>query len=143
TSTLGNWAFVLFLMGTFFVLFSTIFSATASTSRVLVDFLNMVGVIKLREEGQQLRWWRWLVVGLIALYTFWYLMMEVPVFMVVIGGVAQACMLPILGFSTIYLRYRETDKELQPGLVVDILLWVTSTAMLLFAIYTLVRRFTG
>jgi manganese transport protein len=140
TATLGNWAFALFLLGAFFVLFSTTYSATASTSRVLVDFLNLVGLIRLPDKKQHLVWWRWIVVGLISLYTFWFLLLGVPVVMVIIGGIAQACMLPVLGFSTIYLRYRATDRLLRPSLMIDLLLWLTSTAMLLFAVYTLIAR---
>lgn len=142
TVTLGNWAFVLFLLGAFFVLFSTTFSATASTSRVLVDFLSLAGLVKLRGEGHRLRCWRWIVVFLISLYTFWFLLLGVPVLMVIIGGIAQACMLPVLGFSTIYLRYSATDRSLRPGLWIDILLWLASTAMLVFAAYTFIAKLT-
>jgi Mn2+/Fe2+ NRAMP family transporter len=140
TATLGTWAFALFLLGAFFVLFSTTFSATASTSRVLVDFFDIIGLVEFPDKMSHLIWWRRVVVCLITLYAFWFLILGVPVLMVIIGGIAQACMLPILGFSTIYLRYRHTDRDLRPGLLIDVLLWVTSTAMLAFAVYTLIAR---
>lgn len=140
TGALGNWAFALFLLGAFFVLFSTVFAATASTSRVLADFMELLGVVRLNSERQRLRWWRRLVVLQIALYTFWYLLLEVPVVMVIIGGIAQASMLPILGFSTVYLRYRHTDPAIRPGWMIDLLLWLTASLMLAFALYTLLHR---
>lgn len=143
TTTLGNWAFYLFLLGAFIVLFSTTFSATASTSRVLVDFLTLLRFIRPKGESGRLYWWRRIVVCLISLYTFWYLMLGMPVFMVLVGGIAQACMLPVLGFSTIYLRYKHTERRIRPGLLVDALLWLASTAMLGFAVYTLVSRLLG
>ena len=140
TATLGNWAFALFLLGTFFVLFSTTFSATASVSRILVDFLKLVGLVRPSGATERLVVWRRIVVALISLYTFWFLLLGVPVLMVIIGGIAQACMLPILGFSTIYLRYQGTDRRIRPGLLVDILLWTASTLMLAFAAYTLIIK---
>ncbi len=143
TQTLGNWAFFLFLLGAFFVLFSTTFAATASTSRVLADFLELVGLVKLKSARHRLVWWRRLVVLLIAVNTFWYLLLGIPVAMVIIGGIAQASMLPILGFSTIYLRYKHTDQAIRPGLVIDALLWLSSSLMMGFAIYTLIARLAG
>jgi hypothetical protein len=140
TTTLGDWAFYLFLLGAFFVLYSTIFSATASTSHVLVDFLDLTGFLPLRDPKERLSCWRWAVVVLIALCTVWYLLLGVPVLMVIVGGIAQACMLPILGFSAVYLRYRRTEPALRPGLCIDVLLWVASTLMLTFAGYTLLAR---
>ncbi len=143
TATLGNWAFFLFLLGAFFVLLSTTIASTASTSRVLADFLELIGLLRLTSDRHRLAWWRRLVVLLIALYTFWYLLLGVPVAMVIIGGIAQASMLPILGFSTVYLRYRHTNRAIRPGLLIDVLLWLTSTLMLGFAVYTLVLRVLG
>ncbi len=42
---------------------------------------------------------------------------------------------PIIGFSTIYLRYRRTDPAIRPRLMIDLLLWICSTLMLAFALY--------
>ncbi len=143
TTTLGRWAFYLFLLGAFIVLFSTTFSATASTSRVLVDFLTLLRLIRPADDSDRLFWRRRIVVGLISLYTFWYLMLGMPVLMVLIGGIAQACMLPVLGFSTVYLRYKHTEHSIRPGLLIDVLLWTASTLMLGFAVYTLAFQLLG
>ena len=143
TSTLGPWAFYLFLLGAFFVLYSTIFSATASNSRVLLDFLEMVGVVEITGERQRWRWRSGIVVFLLFLYSVLYLLFVSPVFMVILGGISQACMLPIIGISTIYLRYKHVDPAIQPGITADILLWVCSSLMLFFALYTLISRLTG
>lgn len=143
TSTLGPWAFYLFLLGAFFVLYSTIFSATASNSRVVLDFLELARFVKPAEASDRLYWQRALVVVNLAVYAGWFLAVGEPVLMVLIGGVAQACMLPVIGFSTLYLRYRRLDPALRPGLLTDVLLWTCSTAMLGFAGYTLVIKLRG
>ena len=143
TVTLGAWAFGLFLVGAFFVLYSTVFSATASNSRVLTDFLELVRAARLPDE--RARWFcrRVMVAGLIALQTTWYLLVGEPVQMVLIGGIAQACMLPIIAVATLYLRYKFIEPALRPSLFIDALLWVCSFLMLGFAVYTLISRLAG
>lgn len=134
TATLGPWAFYFFLLGAFFVLYSTAFSATAANARVVVDFFGLVGRMELEGE-RRARWQRATLAGLLFLHCFWYFTVGEPVFLVILGGTAQACMLPIIGFSTIYLRYRYRERALEPGLFSDLLLWVCSTLMLAFAVY--------
>lgn len=143
TSTLGTWAFGLFLLGAFFVLYSTVFSATASNSRVLVDFMELVRMIKRPDERTRWFWRRVMVAGLILLQTIWYLLMGEPVQMVLIGGIAQACMLPIIAFSTLYLRYKFVEPALRPSWFVDALLWICSFLMLGFATFTLISKLSG
>ena len=140
TTTLGPWAFYLFLLGAFIVLFSTLFSSTAASARVWVDFLDLSGAVAIGGESQRRRWQRALVVFLVLLYPTWHALVGQPVFMVIVGGVFQASMLPIIGFSTIYLRYRRLEPGIRPQLVTDVLLWLCSTAMLVFAVYSLATR---
>src|SRR6266511_1807785 len=113
TSTLGPWAFGLFLLGAFFVLYSTVFAAAASNSRVLVDFMELIRAIEIREERTRMFWRRVVVVALLLVYTTWYLWLGEPVQMVIIGGIAQACMLPVIAFSTLYLRYKFVEPALR------------------------------
>ena len=140
TSTLGQGAFYLFLVGAFFVLYSTLFATVASSSRVITDFLGLVGVARIDDERQLLFWRRSVIVAVPALYAVLYGWVAQPVFLVIIGGIFQACMLPVIGFSTIYLRYRHTDRSIRPSLTIDVLLWACSTVMLLFAVYYVARR---
>lgn len=143
TMTLGPWAFGLFLAGAFFVLYSTVFSATASNSRVLTDSLELVRVVKTPDENTRWFWRRVMVAGLISLQTIWYFLVGEPVQMVLIGGIAQACMLPIIAFSTVYLRYKFVEPALRPSILIDALLWLCSFLMLGFAIYTLISKLSG
>ena len=140
TSTLGPGAFYLFLVGAFFVLYSTLFSSVASNSRVITDFLHLLGVARIDSESRLLFWRRVVIVGVPTLYVVLYGWVAQPVVMVIIGGIVQACMLPVIGFSTIYLRYRHTDRSIRPSLTIDVLLWTCSTVMLLFAVYYVANR---
>jgi Mn2+/Fe2+ NRAMP family transporter len=66
-----------------------------------------------------------------------------PVTMVVISGVSQALMLPIIGFCTLYLRYVHLPKNLVPNRWITWALWVTSAIMLVMTGYSLARHITG
>ena len=122
------------------MLYSTLFATVASSSRVITDFLRLVGVARMDSERQLLLWRRIVIVVVPMLYAVLYGWLAQPVFLVVIGGIFQACMLPVISFSTIYLRYRHTDRAIRPSLTIDVLLWACSTVMLLFAVYYVAQR---
>ncbi|MCZ6793069.1 MAG: Nramp family divalent metal transporter, partial [Planctomycetota bacterium] len=50
-NTFGDWGFFLFLVGAFFVLYSTYFVATASNARVLTDALGLFRVLRYDHPG--------------------------------------------------------------------------------------------
>ncbi len=140
TSSLGVWAFVIFLVGAFFVLFSTFVSATATHSRTFTDLFEMMGWIKIDSYNERMKYvGRLCIIIPIICFTQYSLIGE-PVMMIIIGGTAQCIMLPVIAFSAIYLRYKHTNKNLLPSKITDILLWICSTAILCFAVFNLLRR---
>ena len=139
TATLGPWAFVLFLAGAFAVLYSTLFVHAASYPRLLIDFLELLGLLRVGNDvKKRWQWLRRLTLLLVSLYVVWYVLLEAPVVMVLIGGALQSFMLPILAGSALYLRYKHLDHRLMPSGIIDLLLWLSASAMLVFAIYSLV-----
>jgi hypothetical protein len=69
-----------------------------------------------------------------------------PVILVAIAGVTQAVMLPIIGFSSMYFRYRETDKRLRPGRLWDTFLILSCVALLTagsWGVYKTLLKFLG
>ena len=64
-----------------------------------------------------------------------------PVGMVKIGGVAQALLLPVIGFSTIYLRYVHLPAAdpARPAWI-SVTLWVASVAMLIMMVYSMAQE---
>jgi hypothetical protein len=76
------------------------------------------------------------MLGLVSVYVFWYLLLEVPVTMVLIGGALQTCLLPVLAASTLYLRYRHLDAGIAPSGIMTLLLWIATMLMAVFAIYS-------
>ena len=120
----GAWAQPLFLVGAIAVLYSTFFVAAAGNARMVADGLGLFGLHAGTEESRE-RWTRyisalWPLVAVVVL-----LFVRAPVAMVLASGVAQAVMLPMLGFAVLYFRYRQVDRRLAPGRVWDLFLWVS------------------
>ena len=63
--------------------------------------------------------------------------------MVKIGGVAEALMLPVIAFSTVYLRYAHLPKAIVPKGWLTLALWVTAAVMLLMMGYSIVLQLAG
>ena len=142
TATLGSWSRDLFLVGAVAVLYSTVFSATAAHSRLCADFLAILGVYDKRSYSARLSVTRVFVVILLLLPSLTFMFLQEPVLMVKIGGVSEALMLPVIGFSTIYLSRVHLPKAILPKGWITLGLWLTSAVMLIMMGYSVIRQLT-
>lgn len=134
-STFGSWSSGIFLIGAISVLFSTLFVATAGHARMMTDWLGLLGVFR-RDDPEQRRFG-------IALFcvifpqvaTVAYLTTKDPVLLVLISGIMQALMLPMLGSVILFLSYRRTDPRIRGRAIWYLTLWVALVMMTLAAGY--------
>ena len=140
TETLGPWSRNLFLAGAVAVFYSTVFASTAGHSRLFADFLGIVGAYDKRNYPARLTVTRIFVVILLFLPSMTFMFLQEPVLMVKIGGVAEASMLPVIGFSTIYLRYAHLPKAILPKGWITLALWVTSAVMAVMMGYSVIQQ---
>ena len=75
-----------------------------------------------------------------VLCTMVYLFIPEPVTLVLLGGVAQALMLPLLAIAALYFRHKQTDKPLQPGTVWTAFLWLSAGAMVAVGLFQLSQK---
>ncbi|MGF1581253.1 MAG: Nramp family divalent metal transporter [Gemmataceae bacterium] len=135
---LGQKGSIWFIMiGGFIVLYSTLYAATAGNCRVTTDFLRVQGLVPFSPQAYRIRWIRLLSAWFPLLALGLYLFVQNPVFMVVIGGVAQALTLPMIAAVAIYVRWKVTDKRLVVRGVWDVLLWISLVAFTIAAGYGL------
>jgi len=135
----GEWARPMFLVGAFCVLYSTFFVASAGLARIAADCVMVLGFAPRTEVARQ-RWTR-VFCGLLPLISFAvFAWVEAPAQLVLAGGVAQALMLPVLGFAALWARYRWTDPGLRPGRLWDALLWLSCGAFVLVGAWSLLSR---
>jgi Mn2+/Fe2+ NRAMP family transporter len=125
----GNWAGPLFLLGAFAVLYSTFFVATAGNARIASDTLRVFGVAA-RTEPDRIWWVRTLSALFPILSVSIYTVIKDPVGLVLVSGMIQSIMLPMLGGAGMYFRYRHCDPRITPGRLWDVMLWISCLGLL-------------
>jgi Mn2+/Fe2+ NRAMP family transporter len=124
------WGDEVFLFGAFAVLYSTLFVATAGNSRVAADGLRVFGFIS-KDERTRERWVKWLCGFLPFTQLAVYMWSKDPVNLVIIAGLAQAFLLPLLGGAALYFRYQRCDPRIAPGKLWDAFLWVSVVGLVI------------
>jgi Mn2+/Fe2+ NRAMP family transporter len=134
--TFGEWATVVFLAGAFFVLYSTLFGATAANALLLADALVVFRLARYADERARRRVIRDASIGLSLASTLMFLVWSQPVTLVLIGATAQALMLPFLGYAAV--RFQRSRGQM-PGVEVSIVervgLVLSASAMALLGAY--------
>ena len=141
----GESADTIFLIGAFAVLYSTLFVAGAGNARMLADGLGLFGLLN-RDEESRLKWSRRLsgiwILGATFLYIFlgYVLERESPAAMVLLAGLSQAIILPMVGIAALYFRYKRADEQLKPGTAWDIFLWISFAGFVLVGVVTIISK---
>ncbi|MBW3599612.1 MAG: Nramp family divalent metal transporter [Planctomycetes bacterium] len=146
----GEIAQPLFLFGAFAVLYSTYFVANASHARTFSDALRVLGMGATTEHGHRrlvtLFSGVFPLVCLLFFVLFSLVYEEDPAAMVLISGVTQAVMLPMLAGAALYFRYHRIDRRIAPGRLWDIFLWLSAGGMLIagaWALWTHLAKVIG
>ena len=138
----GSIARWIFLFGAIAVLYSTFFVATASLARVVTDGLRVMGIGPTTEAG-----YRRGIQVMSVLFPFMcvaaYCLFSQPVVLVLIGGVMQGVMLPMLAGAALYFRYKRSDARLIPGMTWDAFLWLSAVGMLITGLWTVWAKFSA
>ncbi len=114
TQTFGEWAKWLFYVGAIVILFGTIVAATAGHSRVFSDFVRLLGGFRNDDVQARNRWRDIFIVVLVVIpVIMFFIFGQAPVAMVTWGAIAQAMMLPIISFGTIFLVQAHLPKEIK------------------------------
>lgn len=126
TKTLGEWSLWLFYAGAIATLYGTVFASTAANARIFSDMFHLLGVYDGDDYSRRLKYRRicTLAISLIAVGS--YLLFQSPVKMVILGGIAQSVMLPMVSWATVYLHHRHLPKALRPSRFITFLLWVSA-----------------
>jgi hypothetical protein len=137
----GQWAQVVFLFGAIAVLYSTFFVANAGHSRVFTDALKITG-LGIKDEQARQRSVKILGVVFPMLCLGIYIMVQEPVALVLISGIMQGIMLPMLAGAALWFRYRKTDRRILPGSSWDLFLWLSALGMLISGAVTIYNTLT-
>lgn len=132
----GEFTQGVFLFGAFAVLYSTFFVANASHARVFSDALRVMSFVPDTHRTRT-----YLIRFFSGLFPFLcltiYLFLPEPRALVLLSGVVQGLMLPMLAGAAVYFRYRKTDERIRPtSLAWDALLWLSFAGMLITGLWT-------
>lgn len=135
TDTLGPWAKVMFSIGAFFVLYSTLFSATASWARIFGDAFGQIGWVQFDDEASRKK-----VIGILSwafplIWCVLFLVIQMPVAMILLGGVATSILLLIVIWIAIVFRYKILPRSLIPSRLYDFFFWVSVLSILAVSVY--------
>jgi Mn2+/Fe2+ NRAMP family transporter len=137
TEVLGPEAWVIFMVGAFAVLFSTVFSNAAGYSRLWADFFAVTGVIQ-PESAQQRR--RTIAVMAWLLPIVWglvYLGFQKPLILVIFMGISNSLFLLVVAYKAIVFHYSGPDRRMFSSLRYDVFLWVSVLSIVLLSFWAL------
>ncbi len=135
----SNWASAVFLFGAFAVLYSTFFVAIAGHARTFADAMAVIGLID--RDQQTMETWVRRFSGLFPMLCLViFLAFQQPAQLVLISGVAQGVMLPMLAAAALFFRYRRSVPQMVPSFSWDALLWLSAAAMLITGSWTVVNK---
>lgn len=141
TGTLGDWARVLFLVCAFAVLASTLWAAVPSHARMWVNWLSLTGALDWFDPIARRRWLRIFIVALPIIWGVCYMVISSPVIMVQIGGAVTGVFLVGVVIGVWYLRRTQTDDRVQGGKAFFVTLVISSIAIGVLGVYTLLNVF--
>ncbi|MEO1997795.1 MAG: Nramp family divalent metal transporter [Planctomycetaceae bacterium] len=125
TGSLGSWVATLFVVGAFFVLFTTVVAGVAGFSRLMADALGVLGIIDPRDYPARKRMIRvFVVVSLVLFSIAYWVFQNPPKMLLVTSSICAALMYPAVGLGAIYLRYHGVDSRLTPGRWTTAWLWI-------------------
>jgi manganese transport protein len=115
SAVLGNWATVIFGIGAFFILFSSIISGIGAGGRGFADYLATLGVTRRTNLQVRMQAVRAYVVVIPLLAFILYLTARNPVFLVTIGALTAAIMSPIQCGAVLWLQRHHMDERVRPS----------------------------
>lgn len=142
TESLGPGVRIAYLVGAFFVLYSSLFASLAAWSRMYSDIFGQIGWINFYDIGERKR-----VIAALAwlcppLWAFAYLFVSLPVGMILFGGIVGSLLLLIIVYAALHFRYRQFQL-MHPGPLYDTAFWFSILSICFVGIYGIWNVISG
>jgi len=141
TGMLGEWSRWVFLVGAVAVLGSTLFASSGSAPRQWAHTLGLLGFADWKNPVKRTRLIRILTVVAPTVWAISYLLVQSPVIMVQIGGVAAGIFLLAVVIAVWRLRAKDVPPEFKRARVFNVALAISSLAITALAFYTVLETF--
>lgn len=140
TESLGPGVRTIYLVGAFFVLFSSVFASLAAWTRMYSDIFGRLGWIDFFDFNQRRKVIAVLSLTLPIVWALTFLFINLPVIMILSGGVVGSLLLFIIVFAAWHFRYKRS-QPFEVGVFYDTALWISILAILAVGVYGLVVLF--
>ncbi len=141
TETLGPWAKSTYLFGALIVLFSTLFAALASWTRIFSDAFGQIGWInfydpKVRKKSIAVLAWAFPLC-----WALLFIFIKLPVLMILVGGFVTSILLLVVVYAAFQFRYKRLPKSLTPSTFYDAALILSAVVILAVGVYSIIKVF--
>jgi manganese transport protein len=142
TESIGPGIRVAYLVGAFFVLYSSLFASLAAWSRMYSDIFGQLGWMDFYNISQRKRVIAVLAWTCPALWSIAYLFVNLPVGMILFGGVIGSILLLIIVYAALNFRYRQYQLA-PPGRLYDTALWISIISICFVGLYGIWNVISG
>lgn len=138
TQSLGVGFKNVYLIGAFFVLFSSLYATLAFWIRLLTDLFGHFAWIDFWDMSKRKSISNLLACLLPAIWLLAYLFINLPVLMVLAGGVAGSVLLFLVIFVAYHLKYKR-QQVIPSGAAYTIAFWISIISIVLVGVYGIVK----
>lgn len=134
TESLGPGIKTVYLVGAFFVLYSSLFASLAAWTRMYSNIFGQLGWIdffNLKQRNKVIATLAWI---LPFIWASIYFFINLPVVMILSGGIVGSVMLFVIVFAVLNFRYRNFQSS-PPSLGYDLALWISVISIIGVGIY--------
>lgn len=133
---------IIYLIGAVAALGSTMWAAIPSWSRSWANALALVGVFDWSDARKRNRWMQFFIALLPILWLITFLWIDSIMVMIMVGGIAGGIFVAGVAVSALYLRTR-IEPELRSGRLLHVALMVSSIAIIMLGLYSVVTALSG
>lgn len=139
TETLGPWAMNFFIVGAIVVLYSTMFTATASWTRIFSDAFGQIGLINFDNQQERRKTMALLAWIFPITWCILFIFIQLPILMILIGGFVTSILLLLVVYVAFHFRYKRLPASLKPTLTYDIVFWLSALSIVMVGIYGIIK----
>jgi manganese transport protein len=141
TQSLGEGAKLIYLIGAFFVLYSSVFASLAAWTRLFSDIAGEMRWINFFDEAQRKRTVRWMAWVIPCLWASMYFFIKLPVLMILSGGIVGSVLLFVVVYAAIHF-YKNRVSYLESGRFYFAAFLVSVLSIIGVGVYGLIQLFS-
>lgn len=138
TQSLGPGVKNIYLVGAFFVLFSSLYATLAAWTRLLTDIFGRLKWIDFYDLSQRQKSISILAWVLPFVWAIAYLFIQLPVIMVLSGGIVGSVLLFLVVYAAYRFKYRE-EQVVPSGKIYTVAFWISIISIVAVGIYGVMK----